>query len=254
VSVRALVADDQPLARERLVSLLSAAPDVRVVGTAATGREAVDAIQAQAPDLVFLDVQMPELDGVAVIEAVGHERMPATVFVTAFDEFAIRAFEVHALDYLLKPFGRLRFEAALDRARRFLDRERAGELASRLAALLDDLKTPHAHGERLMVRNGGRVAFVPVDQIDWIEAEGNYTRLHVGPEFHLQRETMGALLARLGDARFFRIHRSLRQPGSCQGAAAGRRRRLRRRAQDRCPARPQPPLPRRLQERLSDGS
>lgn len=208
MSIRALVVDDQPLARERLVSLLATAPDVRVVGTASTGREAVEAIQAQNPDLVFLDLQMPELDGFDVIEAIGSDRMPPTIFVTAFDEFAIRAFEVHALDYLLKPFGRLRFEAALDRARRYLDRERAGELATRLAALLGDLKAPRDLVERLMVRSGGRVSFVPIDQIDWIEAEGNYTRLHVGSESYLQRETMLSVMARLGEGQFFRIHRS----------------------------------------------
>ncbi len=206
--MRVLVVDDQPLARDRLVSLLSAEPDVDIVGTASTGREAVDAIQTHSPDLVFLDLQMPELDGFEVIDAVGLDRMPATVFVTAYDEFAIRAFEVHALDYLLKPFGRSRFAAAIQRARVHLERERTGALADRLAALLDDLKNPRAHGERLMVKSGGRVSFVPVEQIDWVEAEGNYTRLHVGAESYLQRETMLGIIKKLGEARFFRIHRS----------------------------------------------
>lgn len=207
MTIRALVVDDQPLARERIVALLSPEADVQVVGVAASGVEAVNAVQALNPDLVFLDMQMPELDGFGVIEAIGPKQMPLTVFVTAYDEYAVRAFEVHALDYLLKPFGRTRFQQALQRAREHLARERNTALAARLSALVDELRTPGAIGPRLLVRTGGRVRFVELDQIDWVEAEGNYVRIHVGDERHLLRETMAGMVSKLGD-QFFRIHRS----------------------------------------------
>ena len=134
--IRVLVADDQPMARERLVSLLAAEPGVEVAGTAGSGAEAVNCILNASPDLVFLDLQMPGMDGFKVIEAIGVDRMPATVFVTAYDEYAVRAFEVQALDYLLKPFGRQRFQSALERARRHVAIERQGEMAGRYHRLL----------------------------------------------------------------------------------------------------------------------
>ena len=205
--IRVVVADDQPMARERLVSLLSAEPGVEVAGVASSGLEAVDCIRHQAPDLVFLDLQMPGMDGFGVIEAIGVERMPATVFVTAFDEYAVRAFEVQALDYLLKPFGRQRFQSALARARRHLERERQGAMAGRLAELLQ-MRRPGEGRERILVKSGGRVSFIDVDSIDWVEAEGNYVRLHAGDQVHLMRETMNGLIDRIGPKRFFRIHRS----------------------------------------------
>jgi len=202
-----LVADDQPMARERLVSLLAAEPGVELAGVATSGPEAVDCIRHQSPDLVFLDLQMPGMDGFGVIEAIGVERMPPTVFVTAYDEYAVRAFEVQALDYLLKPFGRQRFQSALERARRHLERERQGEMAGRLAELLQSRRGSEGR-ERLLVKSGGRVSFVDVDAIDWVEAEGNYVRLHTGSDSYLIRETMANLLKQLGAERFFRIHRS----------------------------------------------
>ena len=205
--IRVVVADDQPMARERLVSLLSAEPGVEVAGVASSGLEAVDCIRHKAPDLVFLDLQMPGLDGFGVIEAIGVERMPATVFVTAFDEYAVRAFEVQALDYLLKPFGRQRFQAALARARRHLERERQGAMAGRLAELLQ-MRRPGEGRERILVKSGGRVSFIEIDSIDWVEAEGNYVRLHAGDQVHLMRETMNGLIERIGARQFFRIHRS----------------------------------------------
>jgi two-component system LytT family response regulator len=208
MNIRALVADDQPMARERLIALLADERDIEVVATAASGSEVVDLVRRLSPDLVFLDMQMPELDGIAVIEAIGPDRMPPTIFVTAYDQYAIQAFDVHAIDYLLKPFGRVRFQKALAKARVHLERDRAGALADRLMALVDELRAPQLSGERLMVRSGGRVVFVNVDQIDWIEAEGNYVRVHAAGESHLLRETMVNLFARLGEARFFRIHRS----------------------------------------------
>ena len=204
--IRVLVADDQPMARERLVSLLAAEPGVQVAATAASGPEAVESIRQSAPDLVFLDLQMPGMDGFKVIEAVGVERMPPTVFVTAYDEYAVRAFDVQAIDYLLKPFGRQRFQSALARARRHLERDRQGELAQRLSELLRTGR-PEAT-ERLLVKAGGRVSFVEIDSIDWVEAEGNYVRIHAGSQVHLMRETMNGLIARIGERQFFRIHRS----------------------------------------------
>ena len=206
--IRALVADDHPIARERILTLLAEEADIDVVATASTGREVIEAVERHAPDLVFLDLQMPELNGLQVIESIGPARMPATIFVTAYDEYAIQAFEVHAVDYLLKPFGRSRFQKALAHCSQQLRRDQAGALARRLVALVDQLRAPVAAGERLMVRTGGRVAFVEIDQIDWIEAEGNYARLYVGSDSYLTRETMNNLLARLGGERFFRIHRS----------------------------------------------
>jgi two-component system LytT family response regulator len=204
--IRVVIADDQPMARDRLVSLLAAEPGVELAGSAASGPEAVDCILHKTPDLVFLDLQMPGMDGFGVIETIGIKRMPPTVFVTAHDEYAVRAFEVQAIDYLLKPFGRHRFQSALARARRYLDRERQGEMAGRLAELLQPGRS--VPGERLLVKTGGRILFVDVESIDWVEAEGNYVRLYTKDQVHLMRETMNGLLDKIGAHRFSRIHRS----------------------------------------------
>ena len=214
--LRALIADDEPLARETLRSLLAAAPDVDVAWEAADGDQALDAVRAHRPDLVFLDVQMPGRDGFGVVEAVGPAAMPTTVFVTAFDQHALRAFEVAAVDYLLKPYDDARFHQALDRARRDARarREAPGELAERLRALLDAQAAPEpaapepaAPLDRVLVRAGGRLSVVRTEAIDWAEAEGDYVALHVGPHRHLLRETLTQLAAQLGD-RFVRVHRS----------------------------------------------
>ena len=206
--IKALVVDDEPMARERVMSLLQHEEDVEVVGECSDGLQAVAAIQNHAPDLVFLDVQMPGCTGFGVIEAIGAERMPTVVFVTAYDEYALRAFEVHALDYLLKPFGRDRFQQTLQHARSSLERRRAGDLGRRLLALVNDIKPEAPRLERLVVKSGGRVFFLRTDEIDWIEAAGNYVRLHLGEESHLFRETMNRMEGRLDSRRFVRIHRS----------------------------------------------
>ena len=206
--IKVLVADDEPLARDRLTSLLSAEPDVEVVGAARDGEEAVTAIQHHAPDLVFLDIQMPQMDGFDVIEAVGHEQMPLVIFVTAYDQHALKAFQVRALDYLLKPFDRERFTDALQRARTQIERAETGDLGRRLMAIVKDLRRDGPRAERLVVKSGGRLFFLRTDEIDWIEAAGNYVRLHVGPASHLLRETMNAIEGRLDPEKFFRIHRS----------------------------------------------
>lgn len=207
-AIRALVVDDQPLARERLLHLLAAEPDVEVVGVCASGLEAVAAIDARAPDLVFLDIQMPEMDGLAVIERVGVARMPMTVFVTAYDDYAVQAFEAQAIDYLLKPFARPRFVRALDRARLAIVSRRDAASASALADLVARLRQPGTPPPRLVVKSGGRVSFLERDAIDWVESEGNYVRLHAGADVYVVRETMTGLMGQLGEAHFARVHRS----------------------------------------------
>ena len=204
--IKAMVVDDEPLARERVITLLQGEPDVDLIGECRDGEEAASAIQQLNPDLVFLDVQMPRVNGFEVIDAVGPERMPMVIFVTAYDQHALRAFEVRALDYLLKPFDRDRFQEALGRARRSIEREETGDLGRRLLALVKDLK-PTPRVDRLVVKSGGRLFFLRTDEIDWVEAAGNYVRLHVGSDAHLQRETMNAIEAKLDPQKFFRIHR-----------------------------------------------
>ncbi len=206
--IRTMVVDDEPVARERIVSLLQQEQDIEVVGECADGHQAVNAIQAHHPDLVFLDVQMPAVDGFGVIQQVGADRMPPVVFVTAYDEYALRAFEVHAIDYLLKPFGRDRFQQTLQHAREHLERRRAGDLGKRLLALVQDLKPEPQKLDRLVVKSGGRVFFLRTDEIDWIEAAGNYVRLHLAEDSHLFRETMNNMESRLDANHFVRIHRS----------------------------------------------
>jgi two-component system LytT family response regulator len=205
---RVLIADDEPLARERLRTLLGAEDWVEVVAECQNGTEAVDSIARLQPDLVFLDVQMPGATGFDVIDAVGPDRMPLVVFVTAFDKYALRAFDVHALDYLLKPFDRERFGQALGRARQQLERRSSGDLERRLLELVQDLKGTSQRLERFVIKAGGRVFFVRSDEIDWIEAAGNYVKLHVGADAHLFRETMNALESQLDPDTFYRIHRS----------------------------------------------
>jgi two-component system, LytTR family, response regulator len=205
---RVIVADDEPLARERLRTLLVSGDWIDLVAECPDGPSAVAAIQKLQPDLVFLDVQMPGASGFEVIEAVGGGRMPFVVFVTAFDRYALRAFDVHALDYLLKPFDRDRFRETLTRAREQLEHRTQGELERRLLELVHDLKPASHHLERFVVKAGGRVFFVRADDIEWIEAAGNYVKLHVGTESHLFRETMNAIEAKLDPGLFFRIHRS----------------------------------------------
>jgi two-component system LytT family response regulator len=207
--IRALIADDEPLARERMRTLLGAEPDIEVIGEAKDGLETVEQILSNQPDLVFLDVHMPKLDGFEVIQTVGPERMPAVVFVTAYDQHALRAFEVQALDYLLKPFDGERLHGALSRARRQVDTQETGDIGRRLLALVRDLKSDRPpKSDRLVVKSGGRLFFLRADEIDWIEAAGNYVRLHLGSEAHLLRETMNSIEARLNPELFFRIHRS----------------------------------------------
>jgi len=208
LKIRTVVVDDEPLARERVRALLETQEGIEVVGDCADGLRAVATIQAKEPELVFLDIQIPELDGIGVVERIGVEKMPVVVFVTAYDQYALQAFEVHAVDYLLKPFDEERFLKALARARQAVEARRAGAVNERLFALIRDLKAPAGHLERLVVKTSGRLFFLRVEEIDWIESSGNYVCLHVGDEGHLLRETMSGIEAKLDPARFIRIHRT----------------------------------------------
>jgi two-component system LytT family response regulator len=210
MTIRTLVVDDEPLGRERIAMLLAEEPDVEVVGQCGDGPTALQAIRETAPHLVFLDVQMPERDGFEVMADLGGERLPLVIFVTAYDNYALRAFEVRALDYLLKPFDRARFRLALDRARHEVALVEAEDIARRVIAFASDRSAPEAggHAERLVVKTGGRVFFLKAREIDWVEAAGNYLRLHVGADAHMIRQTMSGIEEQLDPKVFFRIHRS----------------------------------------------
>jgi len=208
--IRVLVADDEPLARRGVRQLLTPHRDITVVGEARNGAETLTALDALSPDLLFLDVQMPEMDGFEVLRARGAGRMPAVVFVTAHDRFAVRAFEAHALDYLVKPLHVERFEAALQRVRERLRLMQAAGLAARLAALLEEEKAEREKcgAERLVVPVATGELVIPAAEIDWIGAGDYYACLHVGAKSHLLRESLGSLETRLDPRRFARVHRS----------------------------------------------
>jgi two-component system LytT family response regulator len=224
--IRALVVDDESLAREALLVMLDDDPEIEVVAECRNGREAVTAIREQSPDVVFLDIQMPEMDGFQVIEEVGAARMPVTVFVTAYDKHALRAFEAHALDYLLKPFDHDRFDDALHRAKTFVRQRKLSEVSESLFAVLQEMKlttgeqpsemddvklgraTQKGPIDRVAIKSGGRVYFLKTEAIDWVEGAGDYLSLHSGSQTHLIRETMGNFHAKLDSQKFLRIHRS----------------------------------------------
>jgi two-component system LytT family response regulator len=221
MSIRTLIVDDEPLGRSGVSARLKDEPDIEIVGECANGRLAVEAISAFSPELLFLDVQMPGMNGFEVLAATGAEKLPVVIFVTAYDEYALRAFDVHALDYLLKPIDDERFKLALSRARAHLAQKRENNLARQVASLLADLKvelpnpgTSNAQREqpaasdRFVIKSGGRIFFVKAEEVDWIEAVGDYVRLHVGPQSHLLRGTMVSIEAKLNH-RFLRIHRSI---------------------------------------------
>lgn len=208
MTIRAVIVDDEPLARLRLSDLLTAAKDVEIIAQCANGEDAIKSIEESRPDLLFLDVQMPEIDGFDVLQAIGVGHVPVVIFVTAYDQFALRAFEAHALDYLLKPFDDERFEATLQRARERIRQQQQGDVDRRLLALLKEARADRGYVQRLVVPSGHRSIFVRTDDVDWIEAERNYIRLHVRGQTHLLRENLTRIESALDPSKFCRIHRS----------------------------------------------
>lgn len=210
MSITALVVDDEPIARHAIVRLLRDDPDIELLGECGDGASAVEAIRHQSPELVFLDIQMPVMSGMEVAATIGAERMPATVFVTAFEQYAVQAFEANAVDYLVKPFSRERFAATL---RRVKSRLSAGEGAGRDASMqilqaLQALRLRDEHIQRLPVRIDEHISFIDVDDIVWIKASGNTVQIHLADRAHEMRETMSALAERLDSRHFARVHRS----------------------------------------------
>ena len=206
--IRTIIVDDEELARKRIRRLLDSEPDIEVVAECGDGDAAVEAVLRERPHQLLLDIQMPELDGFGLLEAIGEAWRPTVIFVTAFDRYALRAFDAYALDYLLKPFNRARFQKALQRARLQIAREQRDDVDRRLAALLQHVHAPSKYLERLVIRSAGRVVFLRADDVEWFEACANYVRLHVGKETHLLRTTMNALENQLDPEKFVRIHRS----------------------------------------------
>lgn len=206
MSLRVLIVDDEALARERIRVLLEAESDIMVEGECANGEEALAAIRAAPPDILFLDIQMPGLDGFGVLRELGADRVPAVIFVTAYEQYALKAFDYVALDYLLKPFDRKRFGEALNRAREHVAREDRGDLRRQVEGILEAIGRKSV--ERILIKDGGRIRFVKVEEIHWIEAQGNYARIHVQGGGHMVRRSMKDLASNLDPGRFLRIHRS----------------------------------------------
>ncbi len=206
--IRTLIVDDEPLARDRIKRLLRDEDEVHVIGECGNGADAIKVITAQSPDLVFLDIQMPEKNGFEVIKSLNSKKLPTIIFVTAYDQYALQAFDVHAIDYLLKPFNRERIKRAVAHAREHIESKRIGNLDERLNSLIADLRGGKKYLERMVVKAVGRVFFLKIDEIDWIEAAGNYVKLHVGRDGHMVRETMNGIEAKLDPSKFLRIHRS----------------------------------------------
>ena len=204
--INALIVDDEPLARDRIRELLKEHPEVEVIGEARNGREAIDSIAALGPDLVFLDVQMPDLDGFDVLQNLQVEKMPLIIFVTAYDQHALRAFDVHAVDYLTKPFDRKRFAEAVEHAKVFMKGAKEPDTA-RILSMLQELRTGARYLERFAVKNGETVFFVRAEDVDAIEAQGNYVRLSVAKSSHLLRDTLNNIESQINPRRFVRIHR-----------------------------------------------
>jgi two-component system LytT family response regulator len=206
--IRAIIVDDEIHARKKLRALLEGSRGVEVVGEYDNGADAVSAIEAGGVDLVFLDVQMPGMSGLDVVRSISPESMPMVVFATAYDRFAVEAFEAHAVDYLLKPIDPERISRTLDYARERLSARTAGDAARRLERLLDTLGGAHSYARRFAIKSGGTIHVLDVDDIDWIEADGNYVTFHAAGKTYLDRETLSGVERRLDPARFVRIHRS----------------------------------------------
>ncbi len=208
MAIRCLIVDDEPLGRDRIASLLQTIPEAEVVGECETGSEAIQAISELSPDLLFLDVQMPEVDGFGVLAAIPTSITPAVIFVTAYDQYAIKAFDVHAQDYLLKPFDPDRFYAAFRRAAERIRSDRASSAQARLVSLLEDIERERPRRAHVPIRSGGRVLFLPIAEIDWIEAADNYVKIHANGDVHVVRQTLQHMEQSLSPRAFVRIHRS----------------------------------------------
>jgi two-component system LytT family response regulator len=208
--IRAVIADDEPLSREKLKECLQAEPDIDIVASCSDGRQVVDAVERLQPDAIFLDIQMPRLDAFQALAELPEARIPKIVFVSAYDEFALRAFESAAVDYLLKPYTPQRFQKAVQRLRTIIANERTGALRDRMRSMLRELESEPAAPriERLIIKAKGKIAFIYVDEIAWIAAEGNYISVHTGKESFLYRETMNNMMGRLDPSKFLRVHRS----------------------------------------------
>jgi two-component system LytT family response regulator len=211
-AIRTIIADDEHLARKKLRLLLDAEPGVEVVAECQDGQQTIGAVQTHKPDLLLIDIRMPDVDGFQVLGKIAADDMPVVVFTTAYDQFAIRAFEAHAMDYLLKPFERERLHLAIERARAELLKSHNRDLTSRILDLLanktEPKREPKQADDRMVIRAGGKVVFLDVKEIDWIEAAANYVKLNVGKESYLLREGIGSIAERLDPDRFVRIHRS----------------------------------------------
>lgn len=210
MSIRTIIVDDVELARERIKILLSDRAEIEIVAECANGREAIEAVRQLNPDLIFLDVQMPTISGFEVVETIGVEQMPAVIFVTAYDEFALQAFEVNAVDYLLKPFDEERLKKAIERAKREIrQKESSSVIKEHLRSLLKEVKSEPKFLKRIPVKSARGTILVLTEEIDWITAAGHYVELHAGKETHLIREQITNLEQKLDPEKFIRIHRSI---------------------------------------------
>ena len=207
-TMRTVIADDEGLARKKLRVLLGAEEGVSVTAECQDGKQTLVAVRTHKPDLLFLDIQMPDLDGFQVLDQIPSDQMPIVIFTTAYDQYAIRAFEAHALDYLLKPFNQVRLHRAVERARAEVLKSHEQGVKTRILDLLKATKTESKQLQRLVIRTAGRVVFLDLNEIDWIEAAANYVRIHAGKDSYLLREGIGHMAAKLDPARFVRIHRS----------------------------------------------
>ena len=207
--IRAIIVDDEPLAREKVQLFVKGEPDIEIVDVCSNGHEAIASFQKFTPDLLFLDIQMPEITGFDILNRIKTVTFPGIIFITAYDEFALRAFEFHALDYLLKPYDRERFTNAVEHARKLIGSKGQSEVTTeQIRTLLESLKQQTPSLDRLIVKSNGRIIFLRIDEIDWMEAAGNYVKLHVGNDTHLVRETMNKIEVQLDHRKFIRIHRS----------------------------------------------
>jgi two-component system LytT family response regulator len=207
-TMRTVIADDECLSRKKLLILLSSEEGINVAAECLDGKQAVEAVRLHKPDLLFLDIEMPDLNGFEVLEQISKEHLPVIIFTTAYDHYAIRAFEAHALDYLLKPFNQVRLHHSLERARAELVKSHEQNVQARLLDMLNTTRPEPKPLRRLVIKTAGRVVFLELNEIDWIEAAANYVRIHAGKDAYLLREGIGTMSAKLDSGRFVRIHRS----------------------------------------------